>query len=186
MGFFTIAWGLVSVLTSQARGYGGIVACRFILQDPFFSGILFYLSKWYTKRELALRMSIFYSGSPLSGAFGNLIGAGILVGLSGKLGISAWQWLYIVEGAVTCWIGLVIFFVLPDFPDNWRLLAPEIKDVANRRLAIDAAETDIDDKGYVQEPDPRLKVGLYGYAYIFAMSYMCISGAAGFQNLFPT
>lgn len=53
-------------------------------------GVLFYLSKWYTKKELNLRMSIFYSGSLISGAFGNLIAAGILSGLAGKRGISAW------------------------------------------------------------------------------------------------
>lgn len=65
----------------------------------------FYLSKWYTKEELALRMSIFYAGSLLSGAFGNLIAAGILKGLAGKRGLTAWQWLYIIEGAITCAIG---------------------------------------------------------------------------------
>lgn len=54
------------------------------------TGVLFYLSKWYTKSELNLRMSIFYSGSLISGAFGNLIAAGILSGLAGKRGISAW------------------------------------------------------------------------------------------------
>jgi fucose permease len=31
LGFFVTAWGLVSTLTSQVKGYGGIVACRFIL-----------------------------------------------------------------------------------------------------------------------------------------------------------
>lgn len=31
LGFFVVAWGLVSALTSQVTGYGGIVACRFIL-----------------------------------------------------------------------------------------------------------------------------------------------------------
>lgn len=64
----------------------------------FFAGVLFYLSKWYTKSELNLRMSIFYSGSLISGAFGNLIAAGILSGLAGKQGLAAWQWLYIIEG----------------------------------------------------------------------------------------
>lgn len=101
LGFFTTAWGLVSALTSQVKGYGGIVACRFILglvEAPFFAGVLFYLSKWYTKSELNLRMSIFYSGSLISGAFGNLIAAGILKGLAGKHGLAAWQWLYIIEG----------------------------------------------------------------------------------------
>jgi hypothetical protein len=32
----------------------------------------------------------------LSGAFGNLIAAGILNGLRGHRGLSAWQWLYII------------------------------------------------------------------------------------------
>jgi len=35
-------------------------------------------------------MAIFYSGSLISGAFGNLIAAGILSGLAGKRGLSAW------------------------------------------------------------------------------------------------
>jgi len=95
LGFFTTAWGLVSLLTSQVKSYGDIVACRFILglvEAPFFAGVLFYLSKWYTRGELNLRMSIFYSGSLLSGAFGNLIAAGILKGLAGARGLAAWQW----------------------------------------------------------------------------------------------
>lgn len=122
IGFFVIAWGLVSALTSQVRNYGDIVACRFILglvEAPFFAGILFYLSKWYTKSELNLRMSIFYSGSLLSGAFGSLIAAGILNGLNGTRGYAPWQWLYILEGTITVAIGIVIVFVLPDFPNTW-------------------------------------------------------------------
>ena len=101
IGFWVIAWGLVSTLTSQVKNYGDIVACRFILgfvEAPFFCGVLFYLSKWYTKTELSFRMAVFYSASLLSGAFGNLIAAGILSGLAGKRGLASWQWLYIIEG----------------------------------------------------------------------------------------
>merc|ERR1712080_726361 len=96
IGFFTAAWGLVSLLTSQTTNFGSIVACRFILgivEAPFFAGVLFYLSKWYTKSELNLRMSIFYSASLMSGAFGPLIAAGILSGMNGARGLGAWQWL---------------------------------------------------------------------------------------------
>jgi len=146
IGFWTIAWGLVSLLTSQVTGYGSIVACRFILgfvEAPFFCGVIFYLSKWYTRTELSFRMAIFYSASLLSGAFGNLIAAGILSGLNGNLGLAPWQWLYIIEGSITITIGLIIVFALPDFPDTWKALSPELKFVANRRMAIDAAEADV-------------------------------------------
>lgn len=114
LGFFTMIWGLVSLLTSQVKDFGDIVACRFILgvvEAPFFAGVLFYLSKWYTKSELNLRMSIFYSGSLLSGAFGSLIASGILKGLAGVRGLAAWQWLYIIEGSVTMAVGLVVILV---------------------------------------------------------------------------
>jgi hypothetical protein len=131
-------------------------------------------------------MSIFYSGSLISGAFGNLIAAGILSGLSGARGMAAWQWLYIIEGSITVFIGIVIVFILPDFPDTWRLLSPEMKHVANRRLAIEAAEADVDEPGGMSQwrgfklamADPK--------TYMLAIAYMSITGASGFQNFFPT
>jgi MFS family permease len=95
LGAATVCWGLVSTLTSQVRSYRGIVAARFflgIVEAPFFPGALFYLSKWYTKEEMAKRNAIFFAGSLVSGAFGSLIAAGILSGLSGSLGMAAWQW----------------------------------------------------------------------------------------------
>lgn len=189
LGFFTVAWGLVSVLTSQVKNYSGIVACRFVLglvEAPFFPGILFYLSKWYTKKELNLRMAIFYSGSLISGAFGNLIAAGILNGLKGKNGLTAWQWLYIIEGAITIGIGLVIAVVLPDFPSTWRLLSPEMKHVAERRMAIDAAQADVDEPGARAQLQGLVAALTDSRTYILAIAYFCIVGASGFQNFFPT
>lgn len=131
-------------------------------------------------------MSIFYSGSLISGAFGNLIAAGILSGLSGARGMAAWQWLYIIEGSVTCAIGVIICFVLPDFPDTWKLLSPEMKRVANRRMAIEASEADVDESGVRSQLRGLKQAMLDPKTYILAVAYMAITGASGFQNFFPT
>jgi len=189
LGFFTAAWGLVSLLTSQVKGFGGIVACRFILgivEAPFFAGVLFYLSKWYTKRELNLRMSIFYSASLLSGAFGPLIAAGILSGMDRVRGIYAWQWLYIIEGAITILVGIVVMVILPDFPDTWKALSEEERHVANRRLALDAAEADIDEPGGMTQLRGIKLAFLDPKTWVLAVAYHGITGAAGFQNFFPS
>ncbi|RVX67346.1 hypothetical protein B0A52_09127 [Exophiala mesophila] len=189
IGFFTCAWGLVSACTSQVTTYGGIIACRFILglvEAPFFCGILFFLSKWYTKAELSLRMAIFYSGSLISGAFGNLIAAGILSGLDGARGMSAWQWLYIIEGVITIFFGLLVCIIMPDFPDTWRALTPEMKRVANRRLAIDAAEADVDEAGAMSQVRGMKLAFSDPKTYILAVAYAAVTGAAGFQNFYPT
>lgn len=150
------------------------------------SGVLFYLSKWYTKSELNLRMSIFYSGSLISGAFGNLIAAGILNGLGHSHGLSPWQWLYIIEGAITVFIGILVAIILPDFPDTWRALSPELKAVANRRLAIEAAEADVDEAGAMSQIKGFKLAMTDPNTYILALAYMATTGAAGFQNFFPT
>jgi len=101
-------------------------------------------------------------------------------------GMAAWQWLYVIEGSITVTIGLVIMVILPDFPDTWKALSPEMKHVANRRLAIEAAEADVDEAGGMSQwrglklamTDPK--------TYLLALAYMAITGASGFQNFFPT
>ncbi|KAI7513858.1 permease of the major facilitator superfamily, partial [Hortaea werneckii] len=131
-------------------------------------------------------MSIFYSGSLLSGAFGNLIAAGILNGLDGDRGLSAWQWLYIIEGSITMFIGIVIVFVLPDFPHTWKLLSAEMKHVATRRMALDAAEADIDEAGGMSQIKGMKAAFSDPKTWLLAIMYHGTTGAAGFQNFFPS
>ncbi|CAG8294995.1 unnamed protein product [Penicillium salamii] len=99
-----LAWGILSTCTAATKSYGGLLACRFILgfvEAAYFPGCLYLLSAWYTRKELVKRTAFLYSGSLISGAFSGLIAAGITNGLSGARGISAWRWLFIIEGAIT-------------------------------------------------------------------------------------
>ena len=131
-------------------------------------------------------MSIFYCGSLISGAFGNLIAAGILSGLAGARGLSAWQWLYIIEGSITVTIGLFVSYYLPDFPDTWKALSPELRQIATRRLAMEAADADLDDEGAMSQIKGMKLAFQDPKTYILAVAYMAIVGAGGFQNYFPT
>src|ERR1700744_6291794 len=90
-----VAWGVLSGLTALTHRFHGLVTVRFFLgfvEAPYFPGALFLLSSWYTRKELALRTSILYSGSLLSGAFGGLVGASIEYFFHGFLGISSWRY----------------------------------------------------------------------------------------------
>ena len=165
------------------------MACRLILgltEAPFVPGVLFYLSKWYTRQELNLRMALFYSGSLISGAFGNLIAAGILHGLAGHRGISAWQWLYICEGSITMFVGFVIMFLLPDFPGTWKRLSEEERHIAIRRIVLDATETDCDEEGAGGQIK-GLKLAMQDpKTYLMAAMHVAMIGTISFQNFFPT
>jgi len=80
--------------------YTGIVIARFFLglvEAPFFPGIIFLVSKWYKRNELALRILLVSCGSFLSAAFGSLLASAILHSMQDKLGQAAWRQVTIVS-----------------------------------------------------------------------------------------
>jgi MFS family permease len=138
-------WGVVSGCTAAVKDFHGLVVCRFFLgflEAPFFPGALFLLSSWYTPRELATRTAIMYCGSLLSSAFGGLVGAGVQYGLNGAHGLHSWQWLFVIEGAVTVTFSLISLVILPDFPATTRWLSDEEKAVAVHRLRVHSGSVD--------------------------------------------
>jgi hypothetical protein len=46
--------------------------------------------------------------------------------LAGKAGLNGWRWIFILEGIVTCLIGIIGYFFIVNFPDdahkNWNFL----------------------------------------------------------------
>jgi len=94
--------------------------------------------------------------------------------------------LYIIEGAITILVGIVVMVILPDFPDTWKALSEEERHVANRRLALDAAEADIDEPGGMTQLRGIKLAFLDPKTWVLAVAYHGITGAAGFQNFFPS
>jgi MFS family permease len=93
-----IAWGTISICTAAVQSYTGLLLVRFFLgfvEAAFFPGCLFFLSSWYTRKELGLRIAILCSGGLISGAFSGLIAAGIVGGLNGAHGLRAWRWMFV-------------------------------------------------------------------------------------------
>ncbi|KAB2581349.1 Major facilitator superfamily [Lasiodiplodia theobromae] len=140
-----VIWGVISTCTGAVQSFGGLVACRFVLgfvEAAYFPGCLYYLSAWYTRKELVLRTAILYSGSLISGAFSGLIAAGITDNMAGARGLGAWRWLFIIEGAITIVLALIAFFILPNFPRTTSWLSEPEKQMAVWRLQEDIGEDD--------------------------------------------
>ena len=140
-----VVWGLISGATAAVQNFAGIATVRFFLgfvEAAYFPGCLYYLSTWYTRKELGFRTALLYSGSLISGAFSGLIAAGITGNLDRKLGLRAWRWLFIIEGAITVVIAAGAYFCLPDFPRTTRWLSDNEKELAVWRLDEDIGEDD--------------------------------------------
>ncbi|KAI3326117.1 MFS general substrate transporter [Xylariaceae sp. AK1471] len=144
-----IVWGVISASTASVKNFGGLLAVRFFLgfvEAVYFPGCLYYLSCWYTRKELGLRTALLYSGALISGAFSGLIAAGIKANLDGAMGYGAWQWLFIIEGAITVAVAFVAIPILPNFPRTTKWLSEEERALAIWRLEEDVGEDDwVDD-----------------------------------------
>lgn len=68
-----------------------------VVEAGFAPGILFLLSSWYRKNELATRFALYYTASAFSGALGGLLAGAITGNLNGKGGIAGWRYLFLVS-----------------------------------------------------------------------------------------
>jgi MFS family permease len=72
------SWAIVSACTALTKSFTSLVLVRFFLgvtEAPFYPGALFLLSLFYTRKEIALRISILYSGNIIATAVAGLIAA---------------------------------------------------------------------------------------------------------------
>lgn len=114
-------WGAVTLGSAWVKSYGDYCAARIMLgifEAGLFQGCFYTLSCWYLPTELQTRCAWWYSATMLSGAFGGLL-AYAVGPLQGHLGLKQWQYLFIIEGAITMFFGLLGFWLCPDFPEKW-------------------------------------------------------------------
>lgn len=119
--------------------YKGLLVARFFLgitEAGLFPGVQYYLSCYYKRTELGLRLSIFFANAALAGSFGGLLAAAIakMDGLGNKAG---WAWIFIIEGLATMIVGGLSWFFVHDWAEDARFLTEDEKARVRYRHAKD-------------------------------------------------
>ncbi|KAF2266364.1 major facilitator superfamily transporter [Lojkania enalia] len=139
-----VAWGAMCLLMGIVHNYGSLLAVRAALglaEGGLFPGITFYITMWYRRHECGFRMAVFFSAATAAGAFGGLMARGIME-LDGARSLSAWQWIFIIEGAITVVVAIAAYFIMYDYPDTARFLTKEDRREVQRRLEEDRSFLD--------------------------------------------
>ncbi|KAK4494376.1 hypothetical protein PRZ48_014674 [Zasmidium cellare] len=180
-----VIWGGISAATAAVHNYGQLLAVRAILgmvEAVFFPGAIYYLSAWYTKKELGKRFAGLYIAQQVGNAFGGLLAAAILQ-LDGAHGIAGWQWLFIIEGSATVRIGAICACILPEFPHNCRIHPAIERDLAVWRIeseagAAEGTEEESVLRGFAKAlSDPKL--------ILLILCNMLSQGQGSIANFFP-
>ena len=152
-----------------------------VVEAPYYPGALYLLGIFYTRKEIATRISVLYTGNILATAFAGLIAAGIFQ-MDDMAGLTGWQWLFIIQGAVTFLVAIGSGFILPDDPLKTKWLTPEERELANARIVRDTvgAKHQTSTFAGLKEASKDYKIWLFAF-----MQHMHLA-ANGFKNFFPT
>ncbi|KAI0482688.1 MFS general substrate transporter [Xylariaceae sp. FL0804] len=167
-------WGLVTIGLGGTHDYAQITVVRFLLgavEAGLFPGLVYYLTFWYRTDERSVRVAFILASATLAGAFGGAIAYGV-GHMNGTRGLSAWRWLFILEGIPSCLSALFVWFILPDYPErasSW--LSAAERDLAVGRLRVEGAQGSAPGLSWHDVRETLTDWRLYGhYAMYFAVS----------------
>ena len=136
-----LGWGAVTVAMAFVTSGWMFTVMRFLLgvaEAGAYPGIIYVTSIWFPQSYRVRVMGIITLGS----AFGNMFGAlasGPLLDLHGLLGLSGWQWVFIVTGLPAVLLGFLVLALLPNRPDEAAFLDDAEKSWLTKKLDEESA-----------------------------------------------
>jgi len=163
-----MTWGVVSVATAFVTTPLQFYVLRFLLglaEAGFFAGLVLYATYWFPAAWRGRIYAYLILAVPLAGLIVGPLSGAIMSGLDGAGGFAGWQWLFILEGAPSIALGLLVL----------RRLDSRIED---------AAWLDRDEKALLQEAVKERNAGpaSYGFAVsglVWLMCFICFAISAG-------
>jgi ACS family tartrate transporter-like MFS transporter len=167
-----LTWGLLAAAMMFVRTPLEFNVLRFLLgmaEAGFYPGVIYYLTLWFPLEMRARAVSRFYIALPLSSVAMGMV-AGWLLGLGGKLGLSGWQWLFLLEGLPAAAFSLVIWKMLPDNPAKAAWLTNDEKTWLERKLKADGAKAHLGHSAGVTQALFSPKVWMIGSYFLCALT----------------
>jgi MFS transporter, ACS family, tartrate transporter len=166
-----ISWGALAAATALVFDRESLYVMRFLLgaaEAGFFPGAMVYISRWFPPADRARAITLFMIGSPLSVIIGAPVSAALL-SLHAGLGLSGWQWLFVLEGLPATVLGLVALRYLTDRPEEADWLSPDERLWLSSSLAAEARS-----KRDRSGPAHALAVFTHGPTLLLALAKLCV------------
>ncbi|KAF1811573.1 putative MFS transporter [Eremomyces bilateralis CBS 781.70] len=135
-------FGTITLLVAAVQNFGGLMALRWFLgmaESAFFPLVIYYLTTFYRRGELARRLAIFYAAQSIASAFGGLLAFGVFQIKGGAL--TPWRYLFLLEGTCTVLFSFFAYWYLPQSGVDATFLSASEKQLAFHRMQIDSSST---------------------------------------------
>jgi MFS family permease len=181
-------FGAFTLLTVAASNFAGMLVLRIFLgithkfshtvpdsnehpglsESAFFPLVIYYLTTFYRRGELARRLAIFYAASNIANAFSGLLAFGVF--RINDTHLYSWRYLFLIEGSLTFLFAIFAFFYLPGNASSARFLNEEEKKLAYHRIQVDSSSI-VNEKFNLKD---SLKIFKQPTTYAFLAIEICL------------
>ena len=135
-----MTFGFMTLMTVAAHNFAGLMALRWFLgmaESAFFPLVIYYLTTFYRRGELARRLAIFYAASNIANAFSGLLSFGVFQ--IKHTSLAEWRYLFIVEGSATMLFAVFAYWYLPFSAAKAKFLNEDEQKLAFMRMQMDSS-----------------------------------------------
>ncbi|CAI6332109.1 unnamed protein product [Periconia digitata] len=197
--FITFSFGIITLCTAFVQNWRQMIALRILLgisMSGIYPGLTYLISTYYIRKEQQLRFALLQSGEVTVLATGSLVNYG-LNQLDGNMSLKGWQWMFIVQGAITAFLGVLTYWWMVDFPEHahksFMFLDEEEAQIIASKINKDRGDVQAEPfawaKVLVHAKDPKV----YGFSILYflqnlvstSLSYflpIILQGGMGFST----
>ncbi|KAK0442039.1 MFS general substrate transporter [Desarmillaria tabescens] len=163
-----------------------VLILRFVLgalDMGFLPGVVYITTIWYRLQERSFRISLLTASSPLGAAFSGCIAYGV-GSLNGVRGLEGWRWLFLLVGVPPCLLAILIYLILPAYPENATWLSDDGRALAIRRMKLESSKSLTNEKITWEGAKSTLKDWRLYLHYLLGIS--CFIPVASIWTFTPT
>ncbi|KAI8092237.1 major facilitator superfamily domain-containing protein [Gilbertella persicaria] len=177
LGIIMGIWGMMCICTAACTNYNRLVIvklCSNICDAAFLPGVIYYLSLWYTRSELGLRLGIFWSCRCLAIGFGRLFAYGVSHMNDSDMHI--WQWTYIFQGAPCIVLAIITSWHLPNDIKSSPFLVEQERKILIRKLEDDCGAFNDNDWSWEQVGSTLTDPKMFAYILLYILVSAVLQG----------
>ncbi|KAH7413150.1 major facilitator superfamily domain-containing protein [Cadophora sp. MPI-SDFR-AT-0126] len=164
-------FGSLTILGVAVKNFAGMMTLRWFLgmsESAFFPLVIYYLTTFYRRGELARRLAIFYAASNIANAFSGLLAFGVFQ-IKDKT-LDGWRYLFLIEGSLTTLFAIFAFWYLPPNAAGAKFLNEEERKLAYHRIQVDSSSV-VNEKFNLKD---SLKIFNQPTTYAFLAIEVCL------------
>lgn len=136
-----LGWGIISILMMFTQSANMFYILRFLLgacEAGMYPGGLLYFTLSLPAAYRGKAVAIFTSGGAIAGVIGAPLAGVLLTRFDQVAGLAGWQWLFLVEGALSVVMGGIFWLMVSDDIRKAPWLSPEERRAVSEDLARDS------------------------------------------------